>query len=1648
MADFIARIKPKKSSVAGEVPQASDLHISELAVNTADGKLFVKHTDNTIKEISGGGGLVDGSVRINTPAVTTGTLTPGSSADVTLTSTGRAGQFLKVQSSGPAWVVFYSSKAARTADAARARTDNPAQGDGVLMEVFFDQAETLLISPSVHYFNDDTNQGAEIYAKVVNDDTVDQDIEIVATVVPIEGRALYEAEGSVRTIAPQFATSTLAPDASEDVTLEGVARSGQFVSVETTHAARVIFYSNIQARLNDANRSIGSQATTGTGIIMEIITTGPQTLEMTPAVLYHNTEAGAAGELYCKVTNLEATDAEIGVTVTVVPIEGRGVYLSELHELLDVNTTGVADGQTLVYDAASSEWLPGTPGGAVDSVNGETGVVSLGIQDMDDFALEIDPPVSTTWLGKWYASNTNPNMCQADTYVGRDSDGAIFSRSDIDGNDYESTVTGITAGTTLYFRVNSGTWQQFVLDDAYNTNCFPSSIDSFVVESTVLKSVMDSASEDDLIEISDGTDTATEIELADGDVLLWVAADQKFKPGPSTAATALNGLTDVDAANPTDGQSLAWNSSESKWLKGPETTRWVMQNTEQYAANVSALLNFNGNLDEATGKTVTTTGGLTYSDGLSSTQAVVFDGASTAVLASDTSLDLPGDFTIEAWIRPDAISGFQGIAARRNFGGTDSVGDWVLYINTLGIVEFADLGNNDYKQTSVSVGADVWTHVAVARSGTNVQVFLNGVSKAAFTMSTDFSSTEDLTLGLASTGSHFDGRMEDFRVTKGVARYTSDFTPPAQPLSLGYGPVGTMPLDVLTDVDASSPGDGQVLAYNATTGNWEAVTSGSGGGAAVLDDLNDVEAVAPIDGQMLTYNSTTSKWEPSTFALQNGDPFYLQVDDLIAYDGLTNGDPLPGPNTGNNPGTQSGAGIISTAISKWGTSSLNSSATDVTTTVVTMGTAIGTDDFTLEGWFYYDNANRGAYAKLFAIGSYSDPHEALLLEKDNTSNTSMTLKVTNNSSNQQTATITNKQATNAWQHVALVRRGGDFYAYMDGVKVATLNATNVSLDSLDYLFGTGCEGVSDIRFTRGYARYYEATIELPTEPFSTTQKNYSLRIQDLDDFGLNPDISGVTGYLYDVYIGSSGVGAADGEYASGSSNTTEAWMNIKDADGTDLAPVLAAMPGVGVGADVWVTTDGWQNNRQGTVVAGQTTSAGGTYWQIQVPGIDFSQDNNFEVAFEEPGTTIPLAEGDVLAYNTTSQKFLPTRTLTNVNEQGVGDGRILSYYSGQWQTGPDLVDWSAQGGDPHAASVTFLADFNTTFDVSGVTPTFANTVTRTPGKFGDAATFPGDAYISYGAFSGVDLPGDFTIDMWIKVDNNNRDHGILTKRNQIGAGTGTWGMISGVSGQWTFQDLQNINTFASTNTLTPGQWHYIAVTRQGSTITLWHDGQLDSTHTCTTNLTTGEHLRVGNWDATGTRRFEGQLDDIRITPGVVRYTSNFTVPVSQASTGGGIAVPTVPLSKISDVSTATPNDGDALVYNPTTEEWEPDQVRDANLNPIPQLFGLAAHVSFDASAGGSFDFATDTIASGNVSGITRTATGKFTITFANAFSSNAYTAVCTAGDQDYSGSGASPRCVNVVSRSAGSMDIVVERSDDAVQDDEGYIAVMVIGLLA
>jgi hypothetical protein len=67
-------------------------------------------------------------------------------------------------------------------------------------------------------------------------------------------------------------------------------------------------------------------------------------------------------------------------------------------------------------------------------------------------------------------------------------------------------------------------------------------------------------------------------------------------------------------------------------------------------------------------------------------------------------------------------------------------------------------------------------------------MFIDGVSQSVTTSGSnwanDFSATGILSIGLVATALTFNGYIDDFRLTKGIARYTASFTPPTAPLSL------------------------------------------------------------------------------------------------------------------------------------------------------------------------------------------------------------------------------------------------------------------------------------------------------------------------------------------------------------------------------------------------------------------------------------------------------------------------------------------------------------------------------------------------------------------------------------------------------------------------------------------------------------------------------------------------------------------------------------------------------------------------------------------------------------------------------------------------------------------------------------------------
>jgi hypothetical protein len=93
------------------------------------------------------------------------------------------------------------------------------------------------------------------------------------------------------------------------------------LKIETSSAAWVRLYSSTAARTSDASRLEGTDPLPGAGVIAEIISTGSQTILITPGALGFSTETTPSTQIPCTITNKSGATTTITVTLTVLQIE-------------------------------------------------------------------------------------------------------------------------------------------------------------------------------------------------------------------------------------------------------------------------------------------------------------------------------------------------------------------------------------------------------------------------------------------------------------------------------------------------------------------------------------------------------------------------------------------------------------------------------------------------------------------------------------------------------------------------------------------------------------------------------------------------------------------------------------------------------------------------------------------------------------------------------------------------------------------------------------------------------------------------------------------------------------------------------------------------------------------------------------------------------------------------------------------------------------------------------------------------------------------------------------------------------------------------------------------------------------------------------
>lgn len=115
-------------------------------------------------------------------------------------------------------------------------------------------------------------------------------------------------------------TGSIADTATANVTITGF-KGYVLYKIQTSAAAWVRVYTSVAARTADSGRAEGVDPSPGAGVIAEVITTGAETILITPGTVGFNNESPVDTNIQLAVTNKSGAPADITVTLTVVKIE-------------------------------------------------------------------------------------------------------------------------------------------------------------------------------------------------------------------------------------------------------------------------------------------------------------------------------------------------------------------------------------------------------------------------------------------------------------------------------------------------------------------------------------------------------------------------------------------------------------------------------------------------------------------------------------------------------------------------------------------------------------------------------------------------------------------------------------------------------------------------------------------------------------------------------------------------------------------------------------------------------------------------------------------------------------------------------------------------------------------------------------------------------------------------------------------------------------------------------------------------------------------------------------------------------------------------------------------------------------------------------
>ncbi len=490
-------------------------------------------------------------------------------------------------------------------------------------------------------------------------------------------------------------------------------------------------------------------------------------------------------------------------------------------------------------------------------------------------------------------------------------------------------------------------------------------------------------------------------------------------------------------------------------------------------ANVSLLLHMDGADNSTTfldssqpPKIVTAAGGAKVSTAQSKFggASLLLNGTSDYVSSGATKYSDfafgTGDFTIEFWVRASSIGSDQTVVCLRD--AATAAGNMVR-ITPAGKIGFSN--GAAWRESSGSIAANTWYHVAVTRASGTLRIFVDGVQSFSGSDTTNFSGNRPINIGRRDDGNgYFGGHIDDVRVSN-IARYTANFTVPAE----AFPDRGPRVVGKITDA-SGNPASRTVRAYRRDTG-------------ALLG------SVVPRD--------TT------------GDAYRRFVSLMLHMDGANNSttftDSRPTPKTV----TRIGNAKISTTESKFGgASAYFDGSNDYLQVANSSDLSFGTGDFTFEAWFWQSSAVAGMlweHANSPASGA-----AGLYVSVSGSRNVSAGQAFGSEVVASTTAPIVLSQ----WNHIVVQRSATTWTIYVNGVSVGTgASAVNLTASGPVTIGGHARSAsasitgyLDDLRITKGIARY-TADFTPPTAPHPDYDNSAALNEYVIETQGYTGEVN-------------------------------------------------------------------------------------------------------------------------------------------------------------------------------------------------------------------------------------------------------------------------------------------------------------------------------------------------------------------------------------------------------------------------------------------------------------------------------------------------------------------------------------------------------------